>query len=84
MMKNKKILNDFRKLQYEACSEQVQKGKLSKETECKLSNLGGIISMNDEITSYLQAEAKFAVISEDIMEILNEAIDIDLTFKIGK
>lgn len=81
---NKKMLNDFRKLQYEAYSEQMNHGKLSKEMEEKLNNLGSIISMNPEVSSYLQAEARFGVIWEDIMKILNEAVNIDLTFGIGK
>lgn len=81
---NKKLLNDFRKLQYEAYSEQMSNGKLSKEMEEKLNNIGSIISMNPEVSSYLQAEARFGVIWEDIMKILNEAVDIDLTFGIGK
>lgn len=81
---NKKMLNDFRKLQYEAYSEQVKNGKLSSETESKLNNLGSIISMNPDVAAYIQAEAKFGVIWEDIMKILNEAIEVDLTFGIGK
>ena len=74
--KNKKMLQDFRKLQFEAYNEQMQKGKLSEETEKKLQGLGAVISMNPEVGRYLQAEARFAVIWEDIMKILNEAIDV--------
>ncbi|MEW9096158.1 MAG: YlbF family regulator [Clostridiaceae bacterium] len=81
---NKKMLNDFRKLQYEAYSEQIKNGKLSSETENKLNSLGSIISTNPDVAAYIQAEAKFGVIWEDIMKILNDAIDIDLTFGIGK
>ncbi|KAJ52822.1 cell fate (sporulation/competence/biofilm development) regulator YlbF (YheA/YmcA/DUF963 family) [Clostridium tetanomorphum] len=81
---NKKMLNDFRKLQYEAYSEQVTNGKLSKKMEGKLKNLSSIISMNPEINAYFQVEMRFRVIWEDIIKILNEAIDIDLTFGIGK
>ncbi|GAA0722127.1 YlbF family regulator [Clostridium malenominatum] len=81
---NKKMLSDFRKLQYEAYSEQVKNGKLSSETENKLNNLGAIISMNSDVGAYIQAEARFGVIWEDIMKIMNDAIDVDLTFGIGK
>lgn len=81
---NKKMLDDFRKLQIEAYSEQMQKGKLTKETTEKLQNLGSIISMNPEVSSYLQKEQKFAVIWEDIMKILNDAIDVDLNFGMVK
>ena len=81
---NKKMINDFRKLQYEAYSEQVKNGKLSSETQSKLNNLGSIISMNPDVAAYIQSEAKFGVIWEDVMKILNDAIGIDLTFGIGK
>ena len=81
---NKKMLDDFRKVQIEAYSEQAQNGKLSKELEEKLQNLYSIVSMNPDVKDYLLAEQKFGVVWEDIMKILNDAINIDLTFEEGK
>lgn len=82
---NKKMLEDFRKLQIEAYAEQMNNGgKISKETEEKLRNLFSIISMNMDVSSYLQAEQRFGVIWEDMMKILNEAIGADVTFGIDK
>jgi cell fate (sporulation/competence/biofilm development) regulator YlbF (YheA/YmcA/DUF963 family) len=78
---NKKMLEDFRKLQIEAYTQQMQGGQMSKELSEKLQNLGSVISLNPDVSVYLQAEARFGVIWEDIMKILNESIDID--FNIG-
>lgn len=75
----KKMLTDLRKVQYEAYSEQMEKGKLSKETEEKLNNLGAVIGMNPKINQFIQAEMKFSMLWEDLMKILNDAIGVDLT-----
>ena len=82
--KNKKMLDDFRKLQVEAYSEQMQTGSLSNEIKEKLNNIGSIISMNPSATEYLQAEQKFSVMWDDVLKILNEAIGVDFTFGMGK
>lgn len=79
-----KILKNFRQLQYEAYYEQLNNGKISKETEEKLNNLGSKIAINKTISSYLEAESRFAIIWEDLMKILNESVDIDLSFETKK
>lgn len=81
---NRKMLDDFRKVQIEAYTEQTQKGKLSKQVEEKMQKLYSIISMNSDVREYLMAEQKFGVVWEDIMKILNDSIGIDLTFGISK
>jgi len=81
---NKKNLEDFRKVQIEAYTEQMQKGEISKELTEKLQNLASIISLNPDVSAYLQAEQRFGVVWEDIMKILNEAVGVDLTFGMGK
>lgn len=73
----KKIIEDFRKIQFEAYTEQVEKGNVSEETMEKLKNIGSIISADSEVSNYFQAEARFGVLWEDIMNILNKAVDID-------
>ena len=81
---NARILDDFRKLQFEAYSEQMQTGSLSNEIKEKLNNIGSIISMNPLVTEYLQAEQKFSVMWDDVLKIFNEAIGVDFTFGMGK
>lgn len=81
---NRKMLDDFRKVQIEAYTEQSQGGKISKQLEEKLQNLYSIVSANSDVRDYLMAEQKFGVVWQDIMKILNDAINIDLTFGISK
>lgn len=81
---NKNMVKDFRKLQYEAYSEQVKNGELSKNMEDKLNKIGTVISMNPDVSAYLQAESRFAMIWEDIMKALNEAVNVDIGFEFEK
>lgn len=74
---SKKMLDDFRKIQIEAYTEQVQKGEISKELMEKLQSLGSVVSMNSDVAQYLQSEAKFGVIWEDVIKILTEAVGIE-------
>ncbi|MBL4931991.1 YlbF family regulator [Clostridium paridis] len=74
----KKMVEDFRRIQFEAYSEQVQTGKISKETEEKMQNLGGAIMLNPQVSSYISAEAAFAQMWDDILKILNDAIGVNI------
>jgi len=77
---NVKMLDDFRKLQFEAYSQQMQTGNISDEIKEKLNNIGSIISMNPSVSEYLQAEQRFSVMWDDVLKILNDAIGIDFSF----
>lgn len=81
---NRKMVDDFRKLQFEAYSQQMQTGDLSDEIKEKLNNIGSIISINPTVTEYLQAEQKFSIMWDDVLKILNEAIGVDFTFGMEK
>jgi Uncharacterized conserved protein len=81
---NAKILDDFRKLQFEAYSEQMQTGSISDEIKAKLNSIGSIISTNPAVAEYLQAEQKFSIMWDDVLKILNEAIGIDFSFGAAK
>lgn len=80
----KKILNDLRKIQYEAYNEQINTGKLSKETQERLNSLGAVIGFNPKVNEFIQAEMRFSMLWEDLMKIFNEAIGVDLTESIPK
>ncbi|OFI05426.1 hypothetical protein CLOACE_17220 [Clostridium acetireducens DSM 10703] len=77
---NKKMLENFRKLQLQAYTEQIDKGIISDELKEKMQNIASIISMNPSVNEYIQAEQRFAVIWEDIIKILNDAIGVNLSF----
>ncbi|NMM65596.1 YlbF family regulator [Clostridium sp. P21] len=81
---NKKMLDDFRKLQIEAYSQQMQTGKVSDEITEKLKNLGPVISANPSVSNYIQAEQRFSVIWNDVLKILNDAIGVDFSFGMDK
>lgn len=81
---NKKMLDDFRKLQIEAYTQQMQKGSVSEETQEKLKNMGPVISMNPVVSEYLQAEQRFSIMWDDVLKILNDGIGIDFTFGMNK
>jgi cell fate (sporulation/competence/biofilm development) regulator YlbF (YheA/YmcA/DUF963 family) len=81
---SRKMLDDFRKIQIEAYSEQMQNGKVSDETADKMRNLGSVISMNPSVSEYLQAEQSFSIMWDDVLKILNDAIGVDFTFGMGK
>lgn len=77
---SKKMLADFRKIQIEAYTEQMQTGEMKKETLEKLQNLGAVVSLNPDVAKYFQAEATFGTMWDDVMKILNDAIGVDLSF----
>jgi Uncharacterized conserved protein len=77
---NAKILDDFRKLQFEAYSQQMQTGNISEETKEKLNSIGSIIGMNPTVSEYLQVEQRFSVMWDDVLKTLNNAIGIDFSF----
>lgn len=76
---HKKMISDFRKIQMEAYTEQVTTGNITNETQEKLQNIGSIISLNPEVAEYMQAEARFSIMWDDVIKILNEGIGVDLT-----
>ena len=76
----KKMMGDFRKLQIEGYTQQMQTGEMKKETMEKLQNLGSMLSVNPDVAKYFKAEAAFGTMWEDVMKILNDAIGVDLSF----
>jgi cell fate (sporulation/competence/biofilm development) regulator YlbF (YheA/YmcA/DUF963 family) len=81
---NVKILDDFRKLQFEAYSQQMQTGNISDEIKDKLNSIGSVIAINPAVSEYLQAEQRFSVMWDDVLKILNDAIGVDFSFGVGK
>lgn len=73
-----KMVKDYRELQFEAYGEQMKNGKISEATEKKIQSKASVICMNPDVARYLQAEARFAVIYQDIIKILNDAVGTDI------
>lgn len=75
--KAKEMLEDFRKKQWEIQSEKLA-GKDVKEKEVQLQKLYEVLSYNQDIVDYLQAEARFYTLMSDISNILGRAIELDV------
>ncbi|MCX7883907.1 MAG: YlbF family regulator [Caloramator sp.] len=74
---NKKMVEDFRKKQFELYSQQLKGIEPSKEQIESINNLFNIINLNSEVRNYLEAEMRFSRLWEDILKILGDAVDID-------
>ncbi|GFP75284.1 YlbF family regulator [Clostridium fungisolvens] len=74
----KKIVEDFRRIQIEAYNEQFQTGTVSDATKEKMQKVGSVAMINPSVAVYLQSEAQFAVIWEDLLKIFNDAIGVDI------
>lgn len=74
---NKKMVEDFRKKQMEIYTLQMQGKEPSKEQKDGIENLYRIISLNPDVREYLEAEAKFSTIWQDILEIIGDAVGLN-------
>lgn len=74
----KNMVTDFRNIQIESYQEQVKNGKLSDESRKKFENLVNIIQLNPEVADFLNKEQRFSILFDDIMKILNEALDLEI------
>lgn len=74
----KKMIEDFRTIQFQAYQDKTAQGEVSEDTKKRLQDLVAIIQLNPEIMEYLDVEQKFSILFDDIMKILNEAIGIDI------
>ncbi|AZV56217.1 YlbF family regulator [Clostridium sp. AWRP] len=81
---NIKMLDDFRKIQMEAYSEQMQNGEVSEKTKQKFKNIGSVVSMNPSVNKYIQTEQRFSIMWQNVLKMLNDAIGIDFSFGTGK
>lgn len=81
MKKNRELVDRFRKIQFDAYNEQIEKGNISEDTKEKMQNLGIILAANMDVSNYIQAEAKFAVLWEDMIKILHDSVGLDLNLK---
>ena len=75
---DKKIINEFRKLQIEAYQEEIKNGRISDEMKSKLQSMNGEASNNPRVHEYLMSEERFGVVWTDIMKILSQAVEIDI------
>lgn len=74
----KKMVEDFRAIQFAAYQEKTTTGEVSDETRQKIETVVSIIQLNPEIMEFLEIEQRFSVLFNDIMKILNDAIGVEI------
>lgn len=79
----KKMLSDFRKKQLEVQTLKLT-GKPVEEATKELKNLFNIISYNDDIINFLNAEQRFATLMIDIQNIIAKAVGLEFDFEDDK
>ncbi|CEO90412.1 MAG TPA: YlbF family regulator [Syntrophaceticus sp.] len=72
--KNKEMLLEFRRLQWEAEKARVLQQDVDEITERRMNQLGDLIGANTTIQEYLMAEYRFGQIMADIQKILSDAL----------
>lgn len=70
------LVVDFRTIQYKAYTEQVQSGQVTTETQKEMEVIGQRILENKEVSEYINSEAKFVSVWQDILNLLDEAIGV--------
>ena len=74
----KKMLKDYKKLQFEAQAVYLSGKEVPEEILDKLKKLGEVLQFNPKITEYFSAEYKFNTLVADIYKIIGKACDIDV------
>lgn len=74
----KRMVEDFRAIQFAAYNDRMTTGEVSEETKKKMEDLVAIIALNPEISEFLEIEQHFSILFNDIMNIINGAIGVDI------
>ena len=74
----KKMVKDFRDLQFAAYNDKMTKGDVSDKTRKQMEDLVSVIALNTEVSAYLETEQNFTILFNDIMKVINEAIGVDI------
>ena len=74
----KKMLMDYKKIQFEAQAMYLSGKEVSSELMDKLKKSGEVLQFNPKITEFFAAEYKFNTLISDIYKIIGDACDIDM------
>lgn len=74
----KKMLLDYKKLQFEAQAVYLSGKEVPAETMDKLKKIGEVLQFNPKITEFFAAEYRFQTLISDIYKIIGQACDIDM------
>jgi cell fate (sporulation/competence/biofilm development) regulator YlbF (YheA/YmcA/DUF963 family) len=71
--KTKVLLDDYRKLQFEAQATYLSGAEPQEQTLNKLKSLGELLAFSPEVTAYFAAEYRLQTMMGDIYKILGDA-----------
>jgi Uncharacterized conserved protein len=74
----KKMLIDYKKMQFEAQAIYLSGKEVPDEMMDKIRKLGEVLQFNPRITEFFQAEYRFNTLISDIYKIIGEACEIDM------
>lgn len=74
---NMKMLEDFRKKQIEIQAAQLSGTKVDDAKMQQIEKMYSVISLNPDISRFLQCEYKFSIMMNDISKIISEAVGIE-------
>lgn len=78
--KTKEMVYDFKKKQFELQAEHFSGKEPDKAKVANLHNLYNILTANEEISKYFEAEFRFSQMISDVYKIIGESVEIDFDF----
>lgn len=73
---NKRMIKDYKKLQFEAQAAYLTGQEPDKELMDKLQKMGEVLQFNPKITEFFAAEYKFNTLVSDLYKIIGDACDV--------
>ena len=73
---SKKLINDYKKLQFEAQTALLMGRKLSPELEEKLQKTGEVLQFDPKIAEYFSAEYRFNSLISEVYKIIVDSCDV--------
>jgi cell fate (sporulation/competence/biofilm development) regulator YlbF (YheA/YmcA/DUF963 family) len=77
-LKNRDLIRDFKKKQFELQADQIAGREPQKEKIEQLQQLYSILNANPEISKYFQSEFLFETLIADVYKIIGEVIEEDM------
>lgn len=74
----KKLLTDYKKLQFEAQAMYLSGKEVPEDLMDKLKKAGEVLQFNPRVTEFFSVEYKFNTLVSDIYKIIGNACDIDI------
>lgn len=74
---DKRMINDFRKLQFEAQAAIFSGQEPAPELMDKLQKLGAVLQFNPKITEFFAAEYAMQTLAADMYKIIGDACDLE-------